>query len=182
MISKRRKIVKFTMLALGILLFGEVITLHVNQIPIELTPLRFEKWVGNEDDEGNHYYPHLVCKLYNPRLTPIHYSAIGDSMVAYRAQSLDRPEEKSENHYDFYNSWCTANMGFTLPPRSSREVWMWVPDAPQELDVTIYYKDTSLLSWFSPFYREFHHGGEARTIVDFSELEEVEITASELSK
>jgi len=126
-----------------IVLLLEVVSLHFNQLSIRITPLRIEN-----SSESNMYYPRLVCRISNPRLTPIRYMAVSDSMVAYEIIFRDINGLESRG-----NNWCTANFSHTLGPLSSKEVWIWTEGVPDEFDASIFYLDTSFLSWFSPLFR-----------------------------
>jgi hypothetical protein len=142
---------------LVILTVFEVAALHLNRRPL---PFAAKEILMESNDES--YFPRLVCVLRNDRLTPVRYLAVSDDMPAYEII----PQEGGPRHL---NTWCTSTTDHLLAPGSSREVWIWIPDPDSipKVSVSIFYEDTSVLSWLT---RRWADDRRARVDVDLREL------------
>ena len=159
----RRAVVRTAAGLTFLILFSETAVLHYNrQHPIELIPLRVEY-----SDASEPYFPRLICRIHNPRITPVRYWAVSDPMVAYE---IDYPDANANGHRVYVNSWCTASFNCTLRPLSSKEIWIWIPDGPEPFSTSIFYVDCTLLSTiFRPLERT-SQDNKASAYVDIKKI------------
>jgi len=157
----RRAVCKIVAGATFLIVFSETAVLHYNrQRPTELIPLRVEY-----ADASKPYYPRLICRIRNPRITPAPYLAVSESMVGYENVYPDTAGDRVHK-----NSWCTADFKFTLGPLSSREIWIWIPDAPERFTTSIYFVDRTLLSTILPFLERTSQDSKASAYVNLTEI------------
>ena len=157
----RRAAVRIVAVASFLILFSETAVLHYNrQRSIELIPLRVEY-----ADASEPYFPRLICRIHNPRITPVRYLAVSESMVGYQNVYPDNAGDRVHTNF-----WCTASFNRTLRPLSSREIWIWIPDAPERFSTSIFYVDCTLLSNIFPFLERTSQDNKASAYVNLKEL------------
>ena len=145
-----RRWLRILVIAVIGLLAAEVIILLSNQNSVNLRTTRI-----HHDDSSSG--PWLVMRVENTHLTPIRILGLSnENEIPWVAYQIERDLQNGTKD-SWFNGWCTSNYNIVIPPLSSREIRIPIPDAPKDKpeinrwEIQLFGESTSLLSWISPF-------------------------------